>query len=43
LSVHGAAPLNRDVSGCRLPILVFCGNDDDGLHLADDEYLGQPL
>jgi hypothetical protein len=32
-----------DASSCRLPVLVFCGIDDDGLSIDDEEFLGNPL
>jgi hypothetical protein len=27
----------------RLPVLIFCGKDDEGMSLEDEEYLGRPL
>jgi hypothetical protein len=37
------SPSKPDASSCRLPVLVFCGIDDDGLGIDDEEFLGKPL
>ena len=33
----------QDTTNWRIPVLVFCGTDDVGLSVEDEDYLGNPM